>query len=333
MVKRKKIKKWSRLKELSIVPLLLFLIVLIIFGLRFYYNDLLITGNSVSGEVNLCINRPPLINFSKCSNFTEVNKLYVCDVDTIDDDNVTFYDNSSEFNINQTTGVISFTPNSEKLYSFIISTYDGSNCSNNRDSQIYNLRVGHKSPSNNNGGSLDKRNSKYYMNTILDSNIDDHVYKLELKSKVNVVINQENMSEVQLVIQNTGNRKLTDLNFEIYSKDNLTLHLDPNNYSVLYVNETIMLKIIIPNKEMPSDVDLSDYDLFLFVSGDHDLSESFRINLNLVNKVGSGMRIVDNINHNQEFSNNLSNIYFGEFSIIIMISLFIFLLVVKLINF
>lgn len=105
-----------------------------------------LTSNVVtSGEINICINHPPTLNLSACDSEAEIDAQYSCTAGS-DQDNQTlnFTDNTSLFNINQTSGLIQFTPTSEQegTYSITITATDNSTCSNNQTEGILNITVG-----------------------------------------------------------------------------------------------------------------------------------------------------------------------------------------------
>ena len=95
------------------------------------------------GSVSVCINKPPTISFS-CSNAV-IDTLYSCDIDALtdSDQNVILFDNSSFFDINPSTGMISFTPlSSHNGTSRInITAKDNSSCGNNVASAEFVLNV------------------------------------------------------------------------------------------------------------------------------------------------------------------------------------------------
>ena len=108
-----------------------------------------ITSNVVTtGEIDICINHQPNLNLSACDTEAEVNVQYSCTAGS-DQDNqtLTFTDNAALFNINQTTGLIQFTPTSEQqaTYAITITVADNSTCSNNQTSGILNITVGEPS--------------------------------------------------------------------------------------------------------------------------------------------------------------------------------------------
>ncbi len=106
-----------------------------------------VTGKGI-GIVTLCINHPPVLNFSLCDNETYAESLYTCQVNATDGDynnltfNSSFISGNELFNISS-RGLINFTPENtdEGDYNIYINVTDNSGCSNNYDSDIFNLRI------------------------------------------------------------------------------------------------------------------------------------------------------------------------------------------------
>jgi len=115
------------------------------------YDRANVTGiATTSATLSICINRPPVLALS-CDTDATVNVQYTCDVDASDQDNVittgiqelTFSDDTDLFNINPSTGIIQFTPNSSQngATTITITVEDNSTCANKVDSEVYNLTV------------------------------------------------------------------------------------------------------------------------------------------------------------------------------------------------
>ncbi|MCH8003666.1 MAG: hypothetical protein IH934_03455 [Nanoarchaeota archaeon] len=129
-------------------------VLIIIFGIIVSYNNWLIYKNaeqlaitgyiSKTSEITLCFNNPAPVDLI-CATTATVGTLYNCDLNETDKDNDTliFADNATIFDINATTGVISFTPNSSQVGKHVIniSATDDSICTNNFSSKIYDLTI------------------------------------------------------------------------------------------------------------------------------------------------------------------------------------------------
>ncbi|RMF55636.1 hypothetical protein D6745_01415 [Candidatus Woesearchaeota archaeon] len=101
-------------------------------------------GAVTKGKVSICINEPPELSVP-CNNKGYVGCRYYCDADATDQFSTEFYfnDDTDLFDINETTGIIDFTPveNESGNYSINISVSEPANCSNNESSQILNLSI------------------------------------------------------------------------------------------------------------------------------------------------------------------------------------------------
>lgn len=108
------------------------------------YEDITMKATAI-GLVGLCIDNNPII-IPISDQIAYVHKLYVYDVNTTipNDANVTFYDGTPLFDINTTTGLISFTPDDadEGIYYINISVF--SLCGILRDSEIMKLTIEHE---------------------------------------------------------------------------------------------------------------------------------------------------------------------------------------------
>jgi len=97
------------------------------------------------GLVGLCVdNNPIIIPIDEQTAY--INEPYTYDVNTTipNDQNVTFYDNTSLFNINQSTGLISFTPSEGEEDTYFINITIMSVCGVIRDSEIMKLTIMHR---------------------------------------------------------------------------------------------------------------------------------------------------------------------------------------------
>lgn len=130
---------------------ILFMIVSIVGNAIIYQRaNVDITGKSTAtAQLSICLNRPPVLAID-CDD-AGIGFQYSCDIDASDYDNtvtsgiqtLTFSDNSTLFDINPSTGLIQFTPNSSQggNYTIIITVQDNSTCANSLDSDILNLTV------------------------------------------------------------------------------------------------------------------------------------------------------------------------------------------------
>ncbi len=106
--------------------------------------DVLGISGHASGSITLCINRQPEINMS-CNSTAYVSVSYNCTVNASGrdlDENVTYFDNTTLFNISSTGG-INFTPDSGVIgnATILISVEDNSSCSNNRSRSSFTLNI------------------------------------------------------------------------------------------------------------------------------------------------------------------------------------------------
>ncbi|MBU1198594.1 MAG: hypothetical protein KKF46_00110 [Nanoarchaeota archaeon] len=116
-----------------------------------------LTAKVSSGQVNFCINTPPVLNLSDCNTTAGEDEAYSCQVTTTDPDYYNFTyassfivlsrafndSNESLFEINSTTGNISFTPDNYDVgnYTIEITVTDGLGCANSRDLDFLVIRV------------------------------------------------------------------------------------------------------------------------------------------------------------------------------------------------
>lgn len=110
-----------------------------------------ITGmTTASGTLKICVNAPPVLAMS-CGAKAYTGTYYTCDIDASDLDDshsgvtqtLTFTDDTNLFDINPSTGVISFTPTTDQIgnHSIIIMVQDNSTCSNSVDSETLNITI------------------------------------------------------------------------------------------------------------------------------------------------------------------------------------------------
>ncbi|MFH1590364.1 MAG: hypothetical protein ABIC95_00400 [archaeon] len=89
---------------------------------------------TAQGQLTMCINAPPSINLSNCTERANIYQNYFCTVNASDPEGfpLTYADNTGLFNISQ-NGTINFTPDlfsQEGSYAIAISVDDGSVCTN-----------------------------------------------------------------------------------------------------------------------------------------------------------------------------------------------------------
>jgi hypothetical protein len=107
-------------------------------------------GTGLSGKsiavVDLCINSPPIPVVDDCNPNIPALLQYSCYINTTDyfeNQQITFSDNTTLFNINSSTGQIYFSPSLFQLgnYSILITANDGTGCSNAIASEIWNITI------------------------------------------------------------------------------------------------------------------------------------------------------------------------------------------------
>lgn len=104
------------------------------------------TGKVITGgELSFCVNgvRPEFTLPLGCPSQVEVGKIFFCDVEATDafGDNITFSDNSTDFEIENETGIILFIPEVERKHSINITISDESGCENSQNSVILDFNV------------------------------------------------------------------------------------------------------------------------------------------------------------------------------------------------
>ena len=106
-----------------------------------------VTGfNTGTATVSFCVNTAPSLNLSNCTSQTNVSVQYNCTAVATDANagtNFTFADNSTLFNINASSGAITFTPGATAAgsYDFLINVSDNSGCSNQGTSAVLQLAI------------------------------------------------------------------------------------------------------------------------------------------------------------------------------------------------
>ncbi|MCX6706857.1 MAG: hypothetical protein NT001_01810 [Candidatus Woesearchaeota archaeon] len=146
------------MKEISNQSIAVFMAIVLLFSLVINYEvlkkskdleNMPMTGAATQASIQICINREPIVNYS-CSSYAYVGTRYSCDVDAGGDidQNLTFYDNTSLFEINHTNVIINFTPTAADIgvHYINITATDNSTCSNNRNSTTFVLNITSTTP-------------------------------------------------------------------------------------------------------------------------------------------------------------------------------------------
>lgn len=141
------------MKDISNQSIAVFIAVVLLFSLIADYaitkknadNEYVhMTGAATEAGIQLCINHEPIVNYS-CSSNAYAGTKYTCNMDAGGDidQNLTFYDNTTLFEINHTNGIINFTPIAADIgfYHINITATDNSTCSNNRNSTDFILNI------------------------------------------------------------------------------------------------------------------------------------------------------------------------------------------------
>ena len=122
---------------------ILFMLISLSFNIIIYQKaSIQITGKATAqGYVIICLNRPPILNEFPTNLTAEEGETFFYDVNAtdIDGDTITYYDNTTLFNINSATGIISFTPAIGDIgsHTINISASDGQL----NDSKLFTLNV------------------------------------------------------------------------------------------------------------------------------------------------------------------------------------------------
>ncbi|MBT7903007.1 hypothetical protein HN587_04015 [Candidatus Woesearchaeota archaeon] len=97
------------------------------------------------GRVSLCLNDQPVVSVNSCEPYAFVGNPYFCGVQSSDSDghDVSFVDDSSFFEIDELTGIITFTPNSSMIgnHSFLIIGNDDLGCANSLHQVELNISI------------------------------------------------------------------------------------------------------------------------------------------------------------------------------------------------
>lgn len=313
-------------KELLLIPVLVLLLVLTIAGLKTYYPvlDITATGMTTSGLLELCVNHPPIPDFSNCQNETDVNVLYTCDVNVTDNDvNYTFTDNTTLFDINRSTGVFSFIPTEIKTYQFNITANDGSVCLNNEYSRTFNVSAGNpvikkEEAEKESRGHRHARNSGRDGDNLIQRDID-------LRSEISVLMRGENRTHVILKLFNNATIPLRNLTFETYSPDGINITLNKESLELLEPLEELEL-----NLEFDSETKSGNYDIFIFIEAEDDFNKHFMINVDLENGTAE---LKDSVEFRSKKMGDLEFEYsLSEWIILVFIGSLLFLLITKLIH-
>lgn len=140
MIMNRKRIDWDRIIVSFVI---LFVISLILVNYRGGDLGETIAGRVV-GNVSVCVNTPPTIDLSGCGASVEVGSVYSCDAGSdSDEDSLVFSDNTTLFDINTSTGAISFTPNGSDIgsHDINITAEDDSGCLNNKSSDVLSLII------------------------------------------------------------------------------------------------------------------------------------------------------------------------------------------------
>jgi len=128
---------------------IMFMLISIICNMTIYQKtSIQVTGKATGrGYVIICLNHPPVLNeFPSSLTVYEGDNLFY-DVNATDIDNatqnLTFYDDTSLFNISTGTGIINFTAaeDSNGLYNILIRVQDNSSCGNSNDIQLLVINI------------------------------------------------------------------------------------------------------------------------------------------------------------------------------------------------
>ncbi len=99
-----------------------------------------------AATVGVCINKRPTVSTTNCQKVAAISELYSCYVSATDgdlDQTHEFFDNTPLFDVNQTSGLIKFTPINAQagFYNINLTAKDNSGCSNSNGSAILYLSV------------------------------------------------------------------------------------------------------------------------------------------------------------------------------------------------
>ncbi|HLD01233.1 MAG TPA: Ig domain-containing protein [Candidatus Nanoarchaeia archaeon] len=134
----------SRKQVILVVALILILINLANLIVFNYSSNTLPTGGATTaqGTTSLCINNPPSIT-PLSSQTATVGVVFSLSVSASDDGTLTYYDDSALFNINSSTGTISFTPAAGEVgtSSITITVEDDSTCTRFNSTASFSLII------------------------------------------------------------------------------------------------------------------------------------------------------------------------------------------------
>lgn len=134
--------------KVAFLAIMLMLISLICNALIYQKAGIQITGKAANnGYVVICVNHPPRLNAFLSNLTVKENSILTYDVNATDPNNatqnLTFYDNTTLFNISPSTGIINFTApgNSADLYYILITVSDNSTCANSNATQTLIINI------------------------------------------------------------------------------------------------------------------------------------------------------------------------------------------------
>lgn len=286
-----------------------------------YFNATITGMTTATGTLELCVNKPPITDFSNCNTKATLNKVYICDVDVDDTDNVTFSDNTTLFDINNITGVFTFTPTAIGTYSFDITTNDRSNCSNNQFVGTFNLSVQEEEVIQ----PVEEDERDYRSDSSRSRSSDGITRDIDMMSEISVLIRGENRTHVVLRFTNNGTASLRDVSFDTYSVNGIDVTIEPNYFSEIQSQEEIELTLF-----FGSEVLEGNYDIFIFVEAEDEFNRHFMINVDL--EKGTAVLLEMKEFFDDELIGNLEFEYtLYDWIIVLMISTLLFLVIIKFI--
>jgi len=93
------------------------------------------------GDVKFCINHPPSLQAIPDQTATEAGFAYQVNASDVENQTLSFYDNTSLFEINHSTGFINWSNPPVGNFSFNIFVDDNSGCANSQNSTVLNVRI------------------------------------------------------------------------------------------------------------------------------------------------------------------------------------------------
>ena len=221
---------------------------------------LTITGKT-TGSLAMCINQPPAITTiaDQTATVGTAFSLNVIATDA-DSDTLTYYDDTSLFNINSLTGAISFTPSAAGTYSITITVEDNSTCPNSNSTDTFTLTIsaagetpGGAGPGGGGGGGGGAPPVEEVPETSLDIGQDT----------IKVVLKQSESLTKSTTISNDGE---TTVDVKISNPMSKVLDLSPDSFTLSPGEDQEVTLIFNPNKDAKADI----YQGFLKVSGSSD---------------------------------------------------------------